>query len=340
MRALWLGPDGPQLRTDYPEPTPGPGQALLRPTRMGVCSTDLELCRGYMGYQGVLGHEFIAVVEAIADPAHKEWVGQRVVGEINCPVGECDLCLAGLPGHCRTRTVLGILDHDGAFADRFVLPVANLHAVPDTVEDDRAVFAEPLAAAAQVLRQVDVAEAENVTVLGDGRLGLLCAQVLANANPRTRCVGKHADKLELCEKWGVVRRPLREAGLHQDQDIVVDCTGSAQGLRTALNMVRPRGTIVLKTTVAPGSAPASNAAQQKADADPRPPSSEDLARIVIDEITVVGSRCGPFDEALRMLAGHQVDVTSLITRRMPLEAGVDALRQAAAPGQIKVLLEP
>ncbi|MEM7682799.1 MAG: alcohol dehydrogenase catalytic domain-containing protein [Planctomycetota bacterium] len=375
MRALCLGskdavngtttsPAAPALRADYPDPAPAAGEALLRPTRLGVCSTDLELCRGYMGFAGVLGHEFVAVVEDVADAEHRPWVGQRVVGEINCPCGACDLCRAGVPTHCRNRTVLGILNRDGAFADRFTLPVANLHAVPDAVEDDRAVFVEPLAAAAQILEQVDVADLRYVTVLGDGRLGLLCAQVLARANPRTRCVGKHDDKLQRCEKWGVVRRPLDEAGQKRDQDLVVDCTGSASGLRTALGMVRPRGTIVLKTTVAPpapGSAPApgnrpspgpgstSNTAGSLAGkhenvADPgavaAPPSTADLAQIVIDEVTVLGSRCGPFDPALRLLAGNAVDVASLITHRARLDDGVQALQKAAEPGQIKVLIEP
>ena len=291
---------------------------------MGVCATDLAICRGYMGFTGVLGHEFVGVVEAAADRRDRRWIGQRVVGNINCPrdpKGD-DMVQAGLPDHARDRSVLGIKERDGCFADRFTLPAANLFAVPDPVDDDHAVFAEPLAAAFQVTRQLDVAAFPFVTVLGDGRLGLLVAQVLHAVNPSVRVVGKHDAKLRLCEKWGIKHRPLDEVKLQQDQDLVVDCTGSPTGLVTAMRMVRPRGTIVMKTTTTPSDQPL------------------DLSPIVVHEITVFGSRCGPFADALDALSGGRVDVVSLITRRMKLADGVDALRVAGQRGSLKVLLEP
>lgn len=329
MQALKLAQvDGrltPVLDEQYPPPQAGPGEVVLRPLRMGVCSTDLELCKGYMGYQGVLGHEFVAIVESAADDAGRRWIGKRVVGTINCPTAECEFTRAGIPEHARSRTVLGILGRDGCFADRFTLPAANLLEVPDHVDDDHAVFAEPLAAAFEITTQIDVPVDAMVTVLGDGRLGLLCAQVLKLVNPHVRVVGKHAEKLALCEKWDIAARPLADVGLRQDQDIVVDATGSPTGVITAMQMLRPRGTLVLKSTYSPTSAGADKV---------------DLAPIVINELTVIGSRCGPFAKALDALGADRVDVVSLIGRRMKLSAGVELLKAARKPGVIKVLLEP
>ncbi len=295
---------------------------LIRPTRMGVCATDLEICRGYMGFTGVLGHEFVGVVEAAADRADRAWVGRRVVGGINCPRRVCDMVEAGLPGHARDRTVLGILGRDGCFAERFTLPVANLFAVPGHVDDDHAVFAEPLAAAFQITRQLDVQAFPFVTVLGDGRLGLLVAQVLRTLSPNVRVVGKHDAKLRLCEKWNVKHRFLDDVGLHQDQDLVVDCTASPTGLATAMQMVRPRGTVVMKTTTTPSDKPL------------------DLSPIVIHEVNLIGSRCGPFPDALDALSHGRIDVASLITRRMKLADGIQALKVASQRDTLKVLLEP
>lgn len=331
MRALVLDESGLVLDERYKEPSPGEGEVLIRPTRMGVCSTDLELVKGYMGFEGVLGHEFVGVVDSAGKGADKAWVGKRVVGEINCVCGQCDMCRGGLREHCRSRTVLGIMGRDGCFADRFVLPVANLHAVPGNVDDDRAVFVEPLAAALQIVRQLTIEGRPYVTVLGDGRLGLLCVQVLAKLNATVRLIGKHEAKLGLCEKWGIKARPLGDVGLRQDQDIVVDCTGSAGGIETAMAMLRPRGTLVLKTTVAPG-----RGGGGQGDAS----GGVDLSPIVINELNVMGSRCGPFAEAVDLLSREAVDVVSLISRRMKLAEGVSALEQAKQGGSIKVLLEP
>ena len=298
------------------EPVEADGDTLLRVRQAGICSTDLEITKGYMGYKGVLGHEFVGEVVSSPD---KDVVGQRVAGEINCVCGRCDMCLSGLSSHCRARTVLGILNHDGAFAEFVRLPAMNLHALPKAVDDDQAVFIEPLAAAFQVLKQIKLDGRKWVTVLGDGRLGLLVAQVLRNAGCPVRVIGKHADKLALCEKWQIRSRPLADIVPRHDQDVVVDCTGSASGFELAMQIVRPRGTIVLKSTFAAGK-------------------PLNLAPLVIDEINVVGSRCGPFREAIRALAEKQIDVASLIARRMKIEQGVEAMELAGRPGVLKVIL--
>ena len=300
----------------WPEPSATAGDTLVRVRQAGICATDLELVKGYMNFRGVLGHEFVG--EVVSSPV-KELIGQRVCGEITIVCGRCDLCLSGLSNHCRNRSVLGILEHDGAFAEFLRLPSANLHVLPKTVDDDSAVFVEPLAAAFQVLKQVQVDSRKWVTVLGDGRLGLLVAQVLRDAGCPVRVVGKHPEKLALCEKWQIRARPLDDIVPRHDQDIVVDCTGSAAGLELSLQLVRPRGTVVLKSTVAIGK-------------------SLNLAPVVIDEINIVGSRCGPFREAIRALAEKRVDVASLIHRRMKLEQGVEAMDLAAQPGVLKVVL--
>jgi threonine dehydrogenase-like Zn-dependent dehydrogenase len=229
------------------------------------------------------------------------------------------MCLSGLANHCRSRSVVGILNRSGAFADFIRLPAINLHVVPKNVDDDQAVFVEPLAAAFQVLKQVKLDAKKWVTVLGDGRLGLLTAQVLRNAGCPVRVIGKHPEKLALCEKWQVRSRPLADIVPRHDQDVVIDCTGSAAGFEMAMQMVRPRGTIVLKSTVAAGKA-------------------INLAPLVVDEITVVGSRCGPFREALRALSEKSVDVASLIHKRLRIEQGVEAMQYANRPGVLKVLL--
>ena len=322
MRAL-VFEQSLSFRPRHPEPNPADGDTLLRVRQAGICATDLEITKGFMGFQGVLGHEFVAEVVESPD---KNLVGQRVAGEINVVCGRCDLCLSGLSSHCRNRTVLGILKHDGAFAEFVRLPAANLHVLPHGIDDDAAVFIEPLAAACQILKQIKLEARPDsqrgrkwVTVLGDGRLGLLVAQVLRNAGCPVRVIGRHPEKLALCEKWQIRSRPLADIVPRHDQDVVVDCTGSAAGFELAMQMVRPRGTIVLKSTVA-ASKPMN------------------LAPLVIDEIAVIGSRCGPFREAIRALAEKQVDVASLIHRRMKLEQGVDALQLAERPGVLKVLL--
>src|SRR3954464_11312194 len=299
------------------DPRRDEGECLIKVRRAGVCATDLEITKGYMGFVGVLGHEFVG--EVVESPAARQWVGKRVVGEINVVCGRCDLCLSGLSSHCRNRTVVGILNRPGAFADFVRLPAINLHEVPAGVEDDAAVFVEPLAAAFQITKQVKLDGKRWVTVLGDGRLGLLCAQVLRNAGCPVRVIGKHADKMRLCDQWGIRSRPVSDITPRHDQDVVVDCTGSAAGLELAMQLVRPRGTIVLKSTAADGK-------------------PLNLAPIVIDEINVVGSRCGPFKEAIKALSEKSVDVTSMIYKRMKLDQGVEAMELATKPGVLKIIL--
>jgi alcohol dehydrogenase len=300
----------------HPDPSATAGDTLVRVRQAGICSTDLEIVKGYMNFRGVLGHEFVGEVVSSPD---KNLVGQRVCGEINIVCGRCDLCLSGLSSHCRNRSVIGILEHDGAFAEFIRLPAINLHVLPKTIDNDAAVFVEPLAAAFQVVKQVEIDSRKWVTVLGDGRLGLLVAQVLRDAGCPVRVIGKHSEKLALCEKWQIRARPLEDIVPRHDQDIVVDCTGNAAGFECALQMVRPRGTIVLKSTVAAG-APLN------------------LAPVVIDEINIVGSRCGPFREAIAALAEKRIDVASLIHRRMKLDQGLEAMQLAARPGVLKVVL--
>jgi threonine dehydrogenase-like Zn-dependent dehydrogenase len=315
MHALHLGDDGLRLRTDFPRPEPGEGMALLRLRLAGICSTDLELVKGYYGYRGVLGHEFVADVVACGDP---EWLGKRVVGSINLACRECPECMGHGPEHCPHRTVLGIVAHDGAFADYLVLPIANLLEVPASVADEEAVFAEPLAAALRIRDQLAVPPSARVAVVGPGRLGLLIAQVLALGGGRVTVLGRREASLELPRGWGL------EAALVEDAaddafDFVVEATGNEAGLAHSLRLVRPRGTMVLKSTFA--GAPA-----------------VDLTQLVVSEITVVGSRCGPFAPALRLLERGAVDVGPLVHAEYDLGQGEAAFEHAARPGVLKVLL--
>ncbi len=322
MRAVVLDHHTLSQRTDYPAPSPREGEVLVRVLRAGVCETDLQLIRGYMGFHGVLGHEFVGVAES------GPFKGRRVVGEINCSCWTCPTCRAGRPSHCPNRTVLGILNHDGAFADLIAVPQRNLHVVPDSMPTDVAVFAEPVAAAFQIPAQIDIRHSDRVVVLGDGRLGNLCAQVLARLSESVTVVGKHPEKLALLarpresgrDRTRIATQLLADIEPTHDADIVVDCTGSPTGLPTALNLVRPRGTIVLKTTVAGEQTMA-------------------WAPIVIDEVTIVGSRCGPFDVALKALEAGDVDVRSLISARYGLDRGVEAIEHARTKASLKVLID-
>ena len=314
MRAIVLETDDVHVDMGRPAPAPAAEEVLVRVTRAGVCETDLQLIKGYMGFRGVLGHEFVGVAES------GPFAGQRVVGEINCACWQCDTCRSGFPTHCPNRTVLGILNHDGAFADLIAVPQRNLHRVPDAIPDDIAVFTEPVAAAFQIPAQIEIAGTERIVVLGDGRLGNLCAQVLASMADDVLVVGKHRQKLALLEGMGLKTALLSDDLPPRSFDIVVDCTGSESGLPTALKLVRPRGTIVLKTTVA--------GTQTLA-----------WAPFVIDEVTLVGSRCGPFDRALNALEHGLVDVEPLITERFSLSSGLMALQRAQQKGVLKVLLE-
>lgn len=313
MRAIVLGDDGVTLQADRPEPVPRTGEVLVRVLRAGICETDLQLIRGYHGFRGVLGHEFVGIALGGA------LEGRRVVGEINCSCHTCRTCLEERPGHCPHRTVIGILNHDGAFAELVAVPERNLHVVPDTIDTDAAVFTEPLAAAFQIPAQLPIGRNDRIIVLGDGRLGNLCAQVLASFADDLLVIGKHPDKLARLEELGIEGRLLQDRPRDRGADMVVECTGSESGLPTALELVRPRGTIVLKTTIA-GTQTLS------------------LAPVVVDEVTIVGSRCGPFELALGALANGLVDVRPLISERFELSDGLRALKRAEEPGVLKVLL--
>jgi len=314
MQGLWLENQRLAFRTDLPEPQPQAGEALVRVSLAGICNTDLELVRGYYPFSGIPGHEFVGV---IVSPGERQ--GSRVCGEINIACGACAQCRAGRKTHCERRTALGIANRNGAFTEYLSLPYENLHGVPEAVPDDEAVFVEPLAAALEITRQVHVHPTDTVVVLGDGKLGLLCAQVLALTGCRVWGLGRHRDNLALLAARGIRTALAGEAPLLQ-ADVVVECTGNIDGFQLARQLLRPQGTLVLKSTYA-GQA------------------QVDLSRIVVDEITLVGSRCGPFAPALDLLARRLVDVRSLIHARYLLSAGAAAFERAQQPGTLKVILE-
>jgi threonine dehydrogenase-like Zn-dependent dehydrogenase len=318
------------LDSTSPQPEPAEGEALIRVLQAGICNTDLEITRGYMAFEGILGHEFVGIVEAVnegpgATPL-TSLIGKRVVGEINaaCHRADCFYCQRDMPTHCPNRTTLGIVGRDGAFAEYLTLPTSNLHVVPDNVSDEEAVFVEPLAANFEIFEQVHVRPTDSVIVLGDGKMGQLAAQVLALTSCEVLMIGKHPEKLTLAEQRGIATcllddavKLLKKAG--RRVDLVVECSGAAQGLELALQLARPRGTVILKSTVADKSA-------------------LHLAPIVIDEIRVQGSRCGPFAPALRALSQRTINVRPLISASYTLNDALAAFTYAAQPGVLKVLV--
>ncbi|MBR8837654.1 MAG: alcohol dehydrogenase catalytic domain-containing protein [Stigonema ocellatum SAG 48.90 = DSM 106950] len=315
MKGLWLENNQLQLRTDIPIPEPPPGEALVRVLCAGICNTDLELKRGYYPYTGILGHEFVGVVEQ--GPEHL--VNLRVVGEINAACGHCRFCRSGQPTHCENRTVLGIVNRNGAFADYLCLPNENLHPVPDNVPTEVATFTEPLAAALEIQQQVALGSLNQVLVVGDGKLGQLVAQTLALTGCDLLVVGRHRDKLTNLEARGI-KVGLADAVVDKAFDISVECTGNAEGFAIAQRALRPRGTLVLKSTYA-GKL------------------SLDASSLVVDEITLIGSRCGPFPAALELLAQERVDVKPLIHAHYPLTQGLAAFERAQTKGVLKVLVD-
>ena len=316
MRALVL--DGTLSLAEVPTPDPPPGEARIRVTMAGVCNTDLELCKGYMGFRGIPGHEFVGVIEACEDPTR---VGRRVVGEINCGCGACGWCARGDARHCPGRTTLGIDRRDGAFAEFLTLPVRNLLEVPAGLPDRVAVFTEPVAAAYEILEQLHLAPGERVTVLGDGKLGLLVSQVLARSGCDLLAVGRHPEKLEVLSDLGIRTLLARDWNPAGDQDVAVEVTGTAEGILRAMEAVRPRGRVVLKTTVEAST-------------------TLHLAPLVIRELTLVGSRCGPMAPALRALAAGALRVEPLIEAEFPLSRGLEAFARAGRRGARKVLVHP
>jgi alcohol dehydrogenase len=323
-----------QLANDYPEPAPLPCEALIRPTLVGICNTDIEITRGYMGFRGVLGHEFVGVVAACEERA---WVGRRVVGEINAACGHCAFCARGDGSHCPERTTLGIDRRDGAMAELLRLPVACLHEIPPGTPDDVAVFTEPLAAALEIMEQTHIRPTDRVAIVGDGKLGLLCAQVLRLPGCEVVVVGRHPERWGLLHALGIATadtKSMDERRKTKDErfgdttastiidpasfDVVVDCTGQPAGLAAARRLVRPRGRLVLKSTFAAES-------------------GLNLSMLVVDEVQLLGSRCGPFAPALRLLDRGLVQVRPLIAGRFALRDSLAAFK--AANHQLKILLE-
>lgn len=294
-------------------------EALVRVLLSGICNTDLEIARGYAGFKGTIGHEFVGVVEESTNPG---LLGRRVVGEINAGCGKCDLCRAGDSRHCAGRTVLGIHGRDGAHAEFLQLPTENLIVVPASIPDEHAAFTEPLAAACAIQERVSLAKTDRVAVIGDGKLGLLCAQVLALSGASLLLIGKHSSKLRIAERRGIETASPKEAARQIRQfDVVVEASGAASGFGLALDLLRAKGVLVLKSTF-------------------HGKTELDAARIVVDEISIVGSRCGRFAPALDLLNKGAVDVDSLISEEYPLSRGVHAMRRAGAKGVLKVLLRP
>ena len=331
MRALRFQ-NGQLSVSDIAEPV-ADGEALVRVTLSGICNTDLEIARGYAGFEGTLGHEFVGVIESLSEarasaiPTRRDSLtvgpltpGQRVVGEINAGCGVCDLCRAGDPRHCPKRTVLGIVGRDGAHAEFLKLPLRNLLPVPDEIPDERAVFTEPLAAAYGILERVSITEETRVAVIGDGKLGLLCAQVLATTGAEVTLIGKHRSKLAIAARRGIETNTIAEAQQRKGEfGVAVEASGSPSGFALAVELLHPRGVLVLKSTF-------------------HGTTEIEAAPLVVNEISVVGSRCGRFGPALELLKQNAVDVDSLISEEFPLSDGLSAMRRAAERDVIKVLL--
>lgn len=320
MKAL-IHDNGLQFSPQWPKPKPGPGEALVRVRMAGICKTDHEIERGYMNFTGVLGHEFVGEVEWVNHDAYQHLPGKRVVGEINCGCNICSWCMQGLAAHCMARTVIGIAGRDGSLAEYLAIPTASLHIVPDAVSDRSAVFVEPLAAAFQIMAQVHIRPTDRVCVLGDGRLGLLAALALKLGPSAPDLVGKHPEKLAVASDQKINTILLEEMPPEQTYDLVIEATGRPEGFETARRIFRPRGRVVLKSTFAESGACS-------------------LTPLVQNEITLVGSRCGPFAPALRALTENRLDVTPLITAVYPLDAALDAFEASRAPHALKVLVAP
>lgn len=319
---------------DVPQPA-ADGEALVRVTLSGICNTDLEIARGYAGFEGTLGHEFVGVIEEVlaarpsANPTRRASPGvgllkrgDRVVGEINAGCGHCQLCQSGDSRHCPTRTVLGIVGRDGAHAEFLKLPLVNLLPVPHEISDEQAVFTEPLAAACGILERGAITRDTKVAVIGDGKLGLLCAQVLGTTGAVVTLIGKHMNKLQIAQRRNIETMLSHDAKQRKGEfDLVVEASGSATGFDRALDLLRPRGVLVLKSTF--------HGATQV-----------DAARIVVNEISVVGSRCGRFAPALQLLKTRAVDVETMISEEFNLADGLRAMARAADSEVMKILLRP
>jgi len=308
-----------KLVNDYEKPTPKSGEALIKITLAGICNTDFEITKGYMGYKGILGHEFVGVVEEI-NGSDKSLLNKRVVGEINCACGNCEWCHQGLERHCFNRQTLGIWQKDGCFAQYLAMPLETLLEVSENVSDEQAVFVEPLAAGLEILEQLHIQPIQKVIILGDGKLGLTTALALNASNIDVLLVGKHQNKLDIAKKQGVQTTLLENFEIKKAYDFVVEATGSISGFETALNLTKPRGTLVLKSTVAASK-------------------EFNLAPIVIDEIRVQGSRCGRFAPALRLLKSEKVDFTPLISGIYSIDDAIEGFEKNKEKDTLKVLIK-
>jgi threonine dehydrogenase-like Zn-dependent dehydrogenase len=303
---------------DVEKPKPD-NEAIVRVVLSGICNTDIEIARGYAGFNGTIGHEFVGVVEESPD---NQLLGKRVVGEINAGCGKCELCRAGDSRHCASRTVLGIVGRDGTHAEYLRLPLSNLIPLPEKIPDEHAVFTEPLAAACGVLERVSIAESDHIAVIGDGKLGLLCAQVAALTGASVMLVGKHSGKLRIAERRGIETATAKQAAKkNRAFDVVIEASGSPSGFALALELLKAQGRLVLKSTF-------------------HGATEFETSRVVVDEISIVGSRCGRFTPAIDLLKKGAVDVDSLISEEYPLAEGVHAMSRAGAKGVLKVLLRP
>ena len=313
--------EGLVLKTDYPKPIPQKGEALIKVSMAGICNTDAEIIKGYMGYSGVLGHEFVGIVEEV-NGADQSWVGRRVVAEISygCDSPECPWCAVKNYRHCPDRHTIGIWRKDGCFAEYITLPTNILFEVPENVIDEQAVFVEPLAAACEITEQLHIEPTHKVVVLGDGKLGLTTALTLNAQNLDVTLVGKHQNKLDIAKAQGVQTMLLEDLKVSNNFDVVVEATGSVSGFETSLNLVKPRGVLVLKSTIATGK-------------------ELNLAPIVINEITVLGSRCGQFGPALRLLKNNRIDFKPFISKIYSINDAIEGFEANKAKNSIKIILK-
>ena len=313
--------EGLVLKTDYTKPVPQKGEALIKVSMAGICNTDAEIIKGYMGYSGVLGHEFVGVVEEVND-ADKSLIGKRVVAEISygCEKPDCPWCAVKNYRHCPDRHTIGIWRKDGCFAEYITLPTNILFEVPENVPDEQAVFVEPLAAACEITEQLHIEPTHKVVVLGDGKLGLTTALTLNAQNLDVTLVGKHQNKLDIAKAQGVKTMLLDELKVSNNFDVVVEATGSVSGFETSLNLVKPRGVLVLKSTIATGK-------------------ELNLAPIVINEITVLGSRCGQFGPALRLLKNNRIDFKPFISKIYSIDEAIKGFEANREKDSIKIILK-
>lgn len=304
---------------NYPVPEPLENEAIIKVSMTGICNTDIEITKGYTGFKGVIGHEFVGIVEKI-NGKDRSLLGKRIVGEINCGCGKCEYCKKGLKNHCPDRNVLGIVNKDGAMAEYITLPLENIHIVPDSISDEEAVFTEPIAAAFEITRQIQIKPDDKILIMGDGKLGLLISLVLHISHSNLILAGRHENKLRIAKDKGIETILFNKLSIKKDYDIVVDATGSAEGFEAALKLVKPRGIIILKSTVA---------AKKEMN----------LSTAVVDEITVIGSRCGPFEPALDALSKRLIDVKPLITEIFPFDKAREAFERAISKDALKNIID-